>query len=156
MQYLHIDNFKSTIAETKGLSFVKFSVANGCKFCTEFAPTYESASRGGNANFFTYETESLAIQLDAIQNEYQVRSFPTVLAFEDGVFKGVMPKYKFNSDRELAGIILDEQKKLYNQQCYVEDLMTEVEMRKNRVDPMNAPLPTPVDRPKEDCTNCEA
>lgn len=129
MQYLNKDDFESTIQATKWLVFVKFSAKNGCKYCTEFAPIYERSSQRWNT-CFTYEIESLAVPQDEIHNKYQIRSYPTIIAFLDGVFQGAVPKYKFNSDREIAGILLDEQKKLYNQQCFVEDLMIEINARK--------------------------
>lgn len=152
MKYLTKDNF-TEIENTKGVVFVKFSVAQGCKFCAEFAPVYERYATQ-HENCYTYERESLSLPLDEIQNKYNIRSFPTVIAFENGIYKGTVPKYVFNTDRELAGIILDEQKKLYNQQCYLEDLMLEVQNRKK--DPLDAPLPTPLNKPQEECINCQS
>jgi len=36
----------------------------------------------------------------------------------------------------LTGMILDEQKKLYNQQCFVEDLQIEMNLRKQVPNPV--------------------
>jgi len=58
----------------------------------------------------------------------------------------------------LTGMILDEQKKLYNQQCFVEDLQIEMNLRKqvpNPVPPAEEPdfLPQVPPAPHEEgCT----
>lgn len=41
-----------------------------------------------------------------------------------------MPRYKFYSDRDLEGMFLDEQKKLYNQKNFVEDIAMEIQARR--------------------------
>ena len=69
-----------------------------------------------------------------------------------------MPKYKFYSNRDLAGMILDEQKKLYNQQCFVEDLSIELQSRKNpveKVDDFVLPTPTVNQDDLVPCTSCQ-
>lgn len=121
------DNFDQEIAS--GLVFVKFSVKNGCRYCTEFKPKYLEASLAETgAKFCEYETENLQTE-DDICKKHQISSFPTVLAFENGVLQGKMEKYKFYSNRDLQGLIFDEQKLLFNKQCYVEDLNMEMARR---------------------------
>lgn len=126
------ENFE---AETKeGTVVVKFSTKNGCRFCDEFKPIYETASEAQNGiKYCEYSREALPQKesdLDEIERKYKIQSFPTILMFENGENKWSVQKYKFNSDRVLAGMILDEQKKLYNQQCFVEDLQTEMNRRR--------------------------
>lgn len=130
MHHLNKDNFAEEIQT--GLVFVKFATKTGCRPCAEFKEKYEKAE-DDNAKFCTYERETLPKgenDLDEVEKKYQISSFPTILVFQDGELKGTMPKYKFYSNRDLAGMILDEQKKLYNQQCFVEDLSIELESRK--------------------------
>lgn len=125
------ENFEEEVLNAKGLVFVKFAAKAGCQPCINFKPQYESASiTDTRVKFCEYERPVLKAPLDEIESRYNVNSFPTVLAFEDGILQGKMPNYKFMSERTLAGLILDEQKKLYNQQCYVEDLLLEVDLRK--------------------------
>lgn len=125
------ENFQSEVLEAKGLVFVKFAAKAGCQPCIDFKPQYEEASNDPRMKFCAYERETLrGTPLDEIEVKYNIQTFPTVIAFEDGVLKGQIPKFKFLSERVLAGLILDEQKKLFNQQCYVEDLLAEVDMRR--------------------------
>ncbi len=134
MKHLNKDNFAEEIQT--GLVFVKFATKNGCRPCTEFKAKYEQAE-DEKAKFCTYERETLPkgeSDLDEVEKKYQISSFPTILVFQDGELKGTMPKYKFYSNRDLAWMILDEQKKLYNQQCFVEDLQMELQSRQNPVE----------------------
>ena len=62
--------------------------------------------------------------------------------FENGEPSEV-PRYKFYADRYLTGMILDEQKKLYNQTCFVEDL--QIEMNNRRNPPATQPIPPHVE-----------
>lgn len=135
---LNKDNFEE---EKKGdLVFIKFSAKTGCKYCTEFSPKYEASSNSNNnAKYCAYERESLTgTPLDEIENKYGVTGFPTVLAFKNGEFIGKMSTYKFFSDRELKMLILDEQKKLLNQENYVEDLVSEIRLRLTPIAPSNS------------------
>lgn len=150
------DNFDQEISS--GLVFVKFSVKNWCRYCTEFKPKYLEASLAEtSAKFCEYETENLQTE-DEIHKKYQISSFPTILAFENGVLQGKMEKYKFYSNRDLQGLILDEQKKLFNQQCYVEDLNMEMKKRMEAKSPLEEPdfLPTTSPAPHEEgCESCQ-
>jgi len=132
------ENFESETKE--GIVVVKFSTKNGCRYCDEFQPVFElSSNQGNNIKYCEYVRDSLPqkeTDLDDIERKYKISSFPTVILFENGENKGTMPKYKFYTDRVLAGMILDEQKKLYNQQCFVEDLQIEMNLRKQ---------PTPIE-----------
>lgn len=162
MKHLNKDNFAEEIQT--GLVFVKFATKTGCRPCAEFKAKYEQAE-DEKAKFCTYERETLpkgADDLDEIEKKYQIQSFPTILVFEDGELKGTMPKYKFYSNRDLAGMILDEQKKLYNQQCLVEDLSIELESRKiqpwtsktEKIDDFVLPIETATTKPVEECESC--
>lgn len=154
------ENFESETKED--IVFVKFSTKKGCRFCDEFQPIYELSSNQANPmKYCEYVRESLPTidnDLDEIEKKYKIGSFPTVLLFENGENKGNVPKYKFYSDRVLTGMILDEQKKLYNQQCFVEDLQIEMNLRKqvpNPVPPAEEPdfLPQVPPAPHEEgCT----
>ena len=150
------DNFDQEIA--LGLVFVKFSVKNGCRYCTEFKPKYLEASLAETgAKFCEYETENLQTE-DEIHKKYQISSFPTILAFENGVLQGKMEKYKFYSNRDLQALILDEQKKLFNQQCYVEDLNMEMKKRMEVKAPLEEPDFLPLTTPathEEVCESCQ-
>lgn len=156
MLHLNKDNFAEEIKS--GLVFVKFATKTGCRPCAEFKPKYEQAE-DDKAKFCTYEREALpkgGDDLDEIEKKYQISSFPTILVFENGELKGTMPKYKFYSNRDLAGMILDEQKKLYNQQCFVEDLTNEMQSRQTpeKVDDFILPIETATTKPVEECESC--
>lgn len=125
------DNFDENIKE--GTVLVKFAVKNGCRPCDEFKPRYEIFSQNSIYKCCEYAREKLPTKdedLDEIEKKYKITSFPTVLLFENGENKGSVQRYKFFTDRDLAGMILDEQKKLYNQQCFVEDLQIEMNLRR--------------------------
>lgn len=145
------ENFKETVANTKGTLFIKFASKTGCQPCIDFRPRFErTANENPNLQFAMYERETLrGTPLDEIETEYKIDTFPTVLVFEDGVLGGKVSNYKFDSDRELAGRILDQQKKMYDVQCFLEDLQIEIQARGNKKpNPIDAPLPEPSQTPK--------
>jgi len=129
------DNFENEIKT--GNVVVKFSVKKWCKYCDEFKSHYELASESGAATqnwikYCEYVRENLPSPdngLDEIEKKYWVMSFPVIFLFENGEKKSDLKRYKFYSDRFLQGFILDEQKKLFTQQCYVEDLLEEQKLR---------------------------
>lgn len=152
------ENFDQEVLQSKGLTFVKFSCKTGCRFCTDFKPKYEACASTEKEKFCEYERESMQTPSDEIEKKYQIQSFPTILVFEDGILQGTMPKYKFYSNRDLQGLILDEQKSLFQKQCYVEDLMNEVQMRNKKTTTQEEPdfLPNVPPAPHEEwCTSCQ-
>ncbi len=146
---LNKENFEEEVLKSKGITIVKFAAKTGCQPCINFKPKYELASNSNpDKKFCAYERESLrGTPADEIEIKYNIQSFPTVLSFKDGVLEGEMAKYKFYDNRELNGMILDEQKKLFNQQCYVEDLVLESRSRQQ---------PTPCDCSEACQTECES
>lgn len=152
---------ETEIKETTGVTLVKFSVKTGCRFCTEFEPKYEQfALQNPEINCFIVEKDTLQIPASPIEKKYNVSSFPTILSFQNGVFQGQVQKYQFMTNREIEGYLLDQQKALYEKKVFVEDLTLHVQARIAQqnapVDPLDAPLPEPLSKEKEDCTNCEA
>lgn len=130
------DNFENEIKT--GNVVVKFSVKKWCKYCDEFKSHYELASESGAStqNWIKYceyirdEVPKSRDDYDEIENKYEVTSFPAVIFFENGECKWPLKRYRFYSDRFLQSFILDEQKKLFTQQCYVEDLLEEQQLRR--------------------------
>ena len=157
MHQLTKENFEEEVLKAKGEVLVKFAAKTGCQPCATFKPQYEAVSKSGldtDKKFCVYERETLRMPSDEIETRYKITSFPTVLLFKDGELVGQVAKYKFYNNRELATLILDEQKKLLNQQFYVEDLIKEDQLRKQ---PMSQPKAqdyiydiTPVPKPAPD------
>mgnify|MGYP003500419719 FL=1 len=125
------ENFEKEIKT--GTVVVKFSVKNWCRYCDEFKSHYELASEAQNGiKYCEYARENLPSPnngLDEIEQKYWVTSFPAIFLFENGEKKSDLKRYEFYSDRFLQGFIIDEQKKLFNQQCYVEDMVLHQQSR---------------------------
>ncbi len=134
------ENFEKEIKT--GTVVVKFAVRNGCWPCDEFKEHYKLASEAQNGiKYCEYVREWLpksADDFDNIEKKYGIRSFPTVLLFENGEKKENVKRFKFYSDRVLTWFQLEAREKLvkaqkdcYSQQCFCEDIDAEVEKRRN-------------------------
>jgi hypothetical protein len=135
MLHLNKDNFSEEIKT--GIVFVKFAVKNGCWPCTEFKAKYEQAENP-SAKFCTYERETLPKDndIDEIEKLYNIRSFPTVLCFENWELKWPVAKCSFFQYDELitTGLNLDIEvaqirKQLFEKEKYQKQIGMEIQAR---------------------------
>lgn len=155
------ENFKETIS-SKDVTFVKFAVKKGCKACDNFKPQYENfEKRNPDNRLAIYERESLdtrAFPFDEIETEYNITSFPTVLAFKDGELQGKVETFSFLTDMELSSLILDREimyakirKELFNLQQGTASMQDELNARimKEKMEAPIKPVDTPIEIPVE-------
>lgn len=63
-------------------TIIKFGVKTGCKFCDQFRPIFDDFAKERD-DCYIHEKEKLNDE-DEIMQEYNITSYPTTIAFQNG------------------------------------------------------------------------
>lgn len=162
---LNTENFNQFIQQERAVVFFH---KQGCSNCEKMRPVFE-AFKKNNPDIPC--DEYLCTKQDEITKQYPFNTFPAIYIFANGVAVGHTEgiatyesiQYPFLDDATLKIIyydymeMIEQGKKAQNDAQIIKQILDIRKIpRPVSVDPLDAPLPEPLSKEKEDCTNCEA
>lgn len=119
------ENFEAEVINSDKRVLIRFGVDKGCGFCDKYKPVFEAfEKKHSEIKCFTISKENLRDPQTEFEAQYDIKSYPTTVAFEKGEVVGKVTGVK--SEEELLKLFETLQNiSDYQLQTYIFDLEEE-------------------------------